>query len=725
MTIDRLSMILLLAAATGVSGACVVHAAPPAPVAAAAQPFTVRDLVRLERISEVAVSPDGKHVAYTVRTTDMDADKGRTAIWVLDPDKHAPTAVLLTDIAANASSAEWSADGRYLYYLSNRSGSIQVWRSDTAQGGHDETARRDALGADVPRTEAAHSDPAPSDARQITALPLDVGSFRVSPKGDRIVVSLEVFLDCIDLSCTQRRLDAAAHAPAHGMLYDKLFVRHWDRWSDGRRSQLFAISLDASGLASGTPLNLSGIDGDVPGKPFGGREDYAFSPDGQRVAFAVRAIPVGEPWSTNFDIYEVAAAGGKPQNLTADNAAWDGRPAFSPDGSQLAYLAMDRPGFEADRFHLVLLDLRSGIKRPLTQKWDRSISEFAWSRDGKILFATADHLGQHPLWAIDAATGLASPVTGKGEVEGFDVGSRQVFYTHSTLAGPADLYAVGVAGGETRQLTHLNRALLANRKMSDYEQFEFPGSNGDTVFGYVVKPVDFKRERRYPVALVVHGGPQGSLANLWHWRWNAQSLAGAGYAVVMIDFHGSTGYGQAFTDSIRGDWGGKPLEDLKQGLAAVLKQFPWMDGERVCALGGSYGGYMMNWIAGQWPDRFKCLVTHDGILDNRSMYYSTEELWFPEWENGGPEFANPAGYSKHNPIDYVDRWKTPTLVIHGQLDYRVPDTQGLGAFTALQRRGIPSELLYFPQENHWVLKPSDSIQWYDTVIGWLDRWTRQ
>lgn len=463
----------------------------------------------------------------------------------------------------------------------------------------------------------------------------------------------------------------------------------------------------------------------MPGKPFGGREDYAFGPDGSQIAFSVRAATAGEPWSTNFDIYLVPASGGAPRNMTADNPAWDGQPAFSPDGTQLAYVATDRPGFEADRFHLVLLDLKSGVKRPLTQNWDRSIASFAWSHDGKTLFATTDHLGQHPLWAIDASTGRASAITGAGEVEAFSVGSKKVFYTLSNLANPADLYAVGFGGGKTRQLTHVNQAALAERRLGDYEQFSFPGWNDENVFGYVIKPADFKPDRKYPVALIVHGGPQGSMANEWHWRWNAQNFAGAGYGVVMIDFHGSTGYGQAFTDSISGDWGGKPLEDLKLGLAAALKQYPWLDGDHMCALGGSYGGYMMNWIAGQWPDRFKCLISHDGIFDNRSMYYSTEELWFPEWENGGPEYQNPAGYAKHNPIDFVKNWKTPTLVIHGGLDYRIPLSQGLSVFTALQRRGVPSELLYFPNENHWVLTPADSVQWYDTVIGWLNRWTRQ
>jgi dipeptidyl aminopeptidase/acylaminoacyl peptidase len=693
---------LTCALAAGAVG--VVDAA--AATADATQPFTVQDLVRLERISEPAVAPDGRRIAYTLRITDMDANKGRTAIWMLETGKRKAAPARLTELAANASSASWSADGRYVYYLSNRSGSSQVWRSEVRRGD------ASAASADTPL--------------EVTNLPLDVGSFRVSPASDRIVVSVEVFIDCPDLACTKQRLDAAAHAPAHGVLYDKLFVRHWDTWSDGRRSQLYGIALDsATGVASGAPQNLTGnFDGDVPGKPFGGREDYAFSPDGREVAFSVRASSHGEPWSTNYDIYQVPAAGGVPLNMTADNPAWDAQPAYSPDGAQLAYVATERPGFESDRFHLVVLDLKSGVKRQLTQSWDRSISSFAWSPDGRTLIATTDHLGQHPLWAIDAATGRAAAITGEGEVEAFAVGPRQVFYTHSSLTSPADLYAVGFAGGTATALTHLNQSVLARRRMGAAEQFNFAGWNNENVYGYLVKPADIKRDKRYPVALVVHGGPQGSLANLWHWRWNAQALAGAGYAVVMIDFHGSTGYGQAFTDSISGDWGGKPLEDLKLGLAAALTIYPWLDGDRMCALGGSYGGYMMNWIAGQWPDRFKCLVTHDGIFDNRSMYYGTEELWFPEWEMGGTEYADPAAYAKHNPVDFVSRWKTPTLVIHGQLDYRIPYEQGLSVFTALQRRGVPSELLYFPDENHWVLKPNNSIQWYDTAIAWMNRWTR-
>jgi dipeptidyl aminopeptidase/acylaminoacyl peptidase len=687
MFVERLIAFSLL-----IAGVSFAAAAPPT---APAEPFSIQDMVRMERIADVAVAPDGKRVVYTQRSTDMEANKGRTSLWLLNTGKRGAPPQRLTDSAFNASSAEWSKDGSFIYFLTNRSGSNQVWRVSPG-----------------------------SDATQVTDMPLEVGSFRVSPKGDLILVSLEVFLDCADLNCTKKHLDATAHSAATGVVHTQLFIRHWDSWSDGRRSQVFAQGLNDRGVATGAPVNLTGGIGDVPGKPFGGREDYSFSPDGLQVAFSVRAT-AGEPWSTNFDIYEVPADGSTlPRNLTADNKAWDAQPAFSPDGSQLAYLAMDRPGFEADRFHLVLLNLQSGVRRPLTQNWDRSIGSFAWSPDGKTLFATADHLGQRPLWAIDVASGRASAITGAGEVESFSVGTSKVYFLASSLSYPADLYSVGFTGGKPAQLTRLNQAVLEQRKFGEPAQFSFPGWNNENVFGYVVKPADFKPDRKYPVAFLIHGGPQGSFGNAWSWRWNPQLFAAAGYAVVMVDFHGSTGYGQAFTDSISGDWGGKPLEDLKRGLSEALKSNPWLDADRMCALGGSYGGFMINWIAGQWPDRFRCLVSHDGIFDNRTMYYSTEELWFPEHEFSAPEYQNPAAYAKFNPIDYVAKWKTPMLVIHGQQDYRVPDAQGLSVFTALQRRGIPSELLYFPNENHWVLKPADSIQWYDTVLGWLNRWTR-
>jgi dipeptidyl aminopeptidase/acylaminoacyl peptidase len=300
-------------------------------------------------------------------------------------------------------------------------------------------------------------------------------------------------------------------------------------------------------------------------------------------------------------------------------------------------------------------------------------------------------------------------------------GGRVVFGRDS-LTAPVDLWSVAADGSDLRRLTEVNREALAAIEMGEPEQFTFAGWNGETVHAWVVKPAGFEPGRRYPVAFLIHGGPQGSFGNDFHYRWNPQTYAGAGYAALMVDFHGSTGYGQAFTDSISGDWGGKPLEDLQKGLAAALVRYPWLDGGRACALGASYGGYMVNWIAGNWPDGFRCLVNHDGVFDHRMMYFATEELWFPEWEHGGPYWAKPEEYERHNPVRFVESWRTPILVVHGSLDYRVPETQGLAAFTAAQRRGVPSELLVFPDENHWVLKPANSILWHETVLGWLDRW---
>jgi len=466
----------------------------------------------------------------------------------------------------------------------------------------------------------------------------------------------------------------------------------------------------------------------VPSKPDGGPEEYTASPDGRSVIFSARVAGKGEAWSTNFDLYQVPIDGSAaPKNLTADNPAWDTQPLFAPDGKSIVYLAMSRPGFEADRFRIVSLSLADGHKRVLTEDWDRSPGELVFSPDGKTIYATALDVGHQTLFAIDAATGKVRTVLRQGSVRSPAIArgadTRLVFGIDSLLA-PVDLYTARLDGSDVKRITDVNRDRLSEIVMGEPSPYQFVGANGDTVHGWIVKPVGFDPAQRYPVALIIHGGPQGSNYDDFHYRWNLEIYAGAGYGVISIDFHGSTGYGQAFTDAIRGHWGDWPLEDLKKGLAAALAQNPWMDGDRVAALGASYGGFMTNWIAGQWPDRFRCLVTHDGIFDQRLMYYSTEELWFPEWEMGGPYWTNSAAYEKWNPVHYVDQWKTPTLVIHGELDFRVPITQGLAAFTTLQRRGIPSQFLYFPDENHFVLKPANSLLWHETVLGWLDRWLK-
>jgi dipeptidyl aminopeptidase/acylaminoacyl peptidase len=458
----------------------------------------------------------------------------------------------------------------------------------------------------------------------------------------------------------------------------------------------------------------------VPSKPFGDHEEYRFSPDGKTIVFSVRIAGQSESWSTNFDLYSVPAAGGAaPRNLTADNLAWDAKGTFSPDGRTLAYLAMARPGFEADRFQVMLMDVASGKKRKLAESWDRSAGDLRWTADGKTLVVDAQDVGHHRLFSIDVASGKVTPLTGPGSVGGFDVRGDTVAYSLSTLESGAQLFKAKL-GGKPVQLTWQNREALADVRFGQYEQFSFAGANGATVYGHVMKPWNAVPGQKYPIAFLVHGGPQGSFGNSWSYRWNPQVYAGAGYATVFIDFHGSTGYGQAFTDSISNDWGGKPLVDLQKGLDAAVAKFPWLDRERSCALGASYGGYMMNWIQGNWSDGFRCIVNHDGVFDNRGMAYATEELWFTEWENGGTYFAAPDNYERFNPVHHVAKWKTPMLVIQGEKDFRIPTSQALGAFTALQRQGIESKLLVFPDENHWVLKPANSVLWHHTVMDWLD-----
>jgi acylaminoacyl-peptidase len=539
---------------------------------------------------------------------------------------------------------------------------------------------------------------------------------------------MNVFPDCDNLECTRRRLDERAAQKGTGRLFDHLFIRHWDAWADGTRSQLFAYALDEQGIAGGTPVWLTrGIDGDVPSKPFGDDGEWSITPDSRELIFTARIAGASEPWSTNFDLYGVGIDGAAaPRNLTAANPAWDTGPAVSPDGKTLAYRAMKRAGAESDRFGIMLKDLAGGETRELLPDWDRSAEALRWSGDGRILYTVANDTGQRRLFAIDVMHPRAAPLTGPGTVRGFDVDRGGIVYALDTLGAPTQLFRIDIRAGRIVQFTHHNQDRLAGVALGDYQQFSFPGWNNEPVYGYVVKPVGYQPERKYPVVFLIHGGPESSFANEFHYRWNAQTYAGAGFAVVMIDFHGSAGYGQAFTDAIRGHWGDRPLEDLQKGWSYALRAFPFLDGTRACALGGSYGGYMINWIEGNWRPQasatWKCLVNHDGVFDSRMMYYGTEELWFEEWEHEGTAFDQPENFERFNPVDHVTDWAVPMLVIHGAQDYRVPLDQGIAAFTALQRRGIASEFLYFPDENHWVLKPADSIQWYDTVLSWLNRW---
>jgi dipeptidyl aminopeptidase/acylaminoacyl peptidase len=667
--------------------------------------FDISDLVMMDRVSDPQLSADGHYAAFSVRSTDYAANKGVNAIYVqaLGDAANQPIEV----VPKGASSPRWSANGRSLYYLAAADGTAQLWRLDFFAG-------KSGLNLAVVAAPV-----------QVSHGPLDIDAYKLSPDGKSVLLSYAVFTDCNDLACTKERLDGRAKDKSSGTLYNKLFVRHWDTWSDGRRGQLYIAHFGADGTLPVEPVLLSkGIDGDIPSKPFGDESEFSFSPDGKTVYFDARIAGNSEPWSTNFDVFKVPADGSSaPQNLTSANKAWDAYPVPSADGKTLYYLAMKTPGFEADRFGIMAMDLSTGATREVDPSWDRSAGSMQVSADGKTLYVTVDDEGQHPLFAVEVATGKVDKLVDNGSVSAYSMAGHRILLARDDLKRPSDLYTVSTDGNELRQVTHFNAARLKNAKMGDVQFFTFQGWNNETVQGYVVKPVDYKAGHKYPVAFIIHGGPQGAMNNDWSYRWNPQTYAGQGFAVVTINFHGSTGYGQAFTDAISGDWGGKPLEDLKLGWQAALDKYHFLDGDRACALGASYGGYMTYWIAGVWNKPWKCLVDHDGVFDARMMYYATDELWFEEHENGGAQFNVPENYEKFNPLNHVKDWRVPMLVIHSGDDFRIPITQGLGAFTALQRQGIPSEFLTFPDENHWVLKPQNSVLWHETVNAWLKKWT--
>lgn len=692
--LTSLSAAALLAIDAPAALADTAAVAPPSGSAQAATPFSYQDMIGLNRLGDPQVSPDGRWVVYSVTATDVAANRRSGALYMMDLREGGEGRRLAIN-EGGANTARWGGDGK-LYFLSGRSDTSQVWR-----------ANADGTGA-----------------TQVTDLPLDVNAYRLSREADKVAVSLAVFPSCADIACTVDRAKAVSDDKSTGQVYDRMFVRHWDTWADGTQNHLFVLNVDGSG----DPVWVTkGFDGDTPSKPFGDEGEFTFAPDGQSVVFSARQAGQSEPWSTNFDIYRTNGLSGDGafQNLTDDNDAWDTGPVFSPDGRTMAWRAMARPGFEADKYAIFLRDVDSGQTRQVAANWDRSADILQWSRDGNTLYVTAADVGQTRIFAIDARNGVVTPVTGPGHVSAFAQTPSGFVFAQDTLTRPSELFVKTFLGREMpRRITDVN-PLLDDKDFGEAEQFTFEGWNGETVHGYVIKPAGYVEGRKYPVAFLIHGGPQGSFGNSWSYRWNPSTYAGAGYAVVMIDFHGSTGYGQAFTDSVSQHWGNRPLEDLQKGWAAAQQRYGFLDGDKACALGASYGGYMVNWIAGNWPGEFKCLVNHDGVFDTFGMGYSTEELWFTEWEFGGTPYDNPRGYQQFNPANHVQNWRDPMLVIQGDRDYRIPTAQALSTFTALQRRGIESRLVVFPDENHWVLKPANSLQWHNEVFGWLDKYIGQ
>lgn len=656
--------------------------------AQAKTPLTIEHLNKLNKIYQVTLSADGRYLVYGQKNGGLQPADKTADLYLVDLTE-GNKVKRLTESDSMEHSVRFSADGSSLYFLTDRSGSTQLWQLPLTGG----------------------------EARQITDLPLDVQGYLLSADEKKLVLTLDVVPGCKDLACTVDFDKKQTERKDTAMVYDQLMVRHWDSFEDQKKSHLFVADLNGSKVSTAKDL-MPEWNTDVAGI-----SEAALTPDGKNLVFSAKIPAKDQAWHTNFDIFQVSLNGGEKINLTKDNPAWDAAPSFSADGRFMAYKAMKKPQFEADRFALVLLDLVTGERKELAADWDRSVDEYVFGPDNRTLYVTAQDMGQKGIFAISTSFGEVSKVYADGSAESLNVAGGKIVFKNHRLNAPADIYQMKGESGQPVAITQSNADNLKDIQLAEFAQFNFPGANNDTVHGYWMKPWNYQEGKKYPIAFIVHGGPQGSFGNMFNSRWNAQLWAAQGYGVVMIDFHGSTGYGQAFTDSISRDWGGKPLEDLQKGMAFITQDQPWLDGSNACALGASYGGYMMNWIAGNWPTGFKCLVNHAGLFDMPSFYGSTEELWFPEHDMGGPVWNKEGDYHKFNPAALVDNWKTPMLVIHGLKDYRVPYAQGLAAFTTLQRKGIDSKLVLFPDENHWILKPANAERWYNEIFAWMKQHT--
>jgi dipeptidyl aminopeptidase/acylaminoacyl peptidase len=673
---------------------------------AAKKPFTFEDMMALKRIGGPVVSPDGKWVLFAAVDVVLKDNKRTSHLWVVPVA--GGLARQLPTTPAGESGGRWSPDGKSYLYLSASEGGSQVWVSefDSASG-------------------------MPSGApKKITSISTEADGAIWSPDGKNIVFVSEVFPGCMDDACNKYSDQERANSKVKATIFEHLLFRHWNHYSAGKRSHLFVVPAEG-----GVAKDITPGDHDVPPFSLGGQDAYAISPDGKEVAFTSNWDEVGAT-STNNDIFVVPITGGEPKKLSTSPGG-DSTPLYSPDGKWLAWRMQKRAGYESDRFRLVVYDRKSGKIRNLTEAFDQWVEAMAWSPDSKYIYFTSENKGEAPIYRLDLAAGNA-PVSAAGiranaiqeitrgvndEVSVTPDGKTLVF-TRLSVQAPNEVYKMDLDTKKAEELSHLNDSVLERVAMQPVESFWFAGAGGTKVQGFLVKPPRFNKDEKYPVKFLIHGGPQGQWGDEWSYRWNAELFAADGYVVIMVNPRGSTGYGQAFVDGVNKDWGGKPYIDLMNGLDYAERTYPFIDKSRECALGASYGGYMINWILGH-TNRFKCLVSHDGIFNTESAYGSTEELWFPEWEFGDTPWNNREGYRKWSPHLFATQFKTPTLVVHGQLDYRLDVSEGFQLFTTLQRLKIPSKMLYFPDEGHWVLKPQNSELWYGTVNGWVDSYLKK
>ncbi len=695
---------LLLAVAVLAGASPAVHAQTPGK-----RPVTFDDLMAVKRVGEPIPSPDGKWVVYDAVDVNLDANTKRSHLWIVSAEG-GESRRLNPGSENDESRPRFSPDGQRLIFTSKATDPSQVWivRFDPAAGALQGTAR------------------------QLTALSTGADGAIWSPDGRNVVFVSTVYPDAKDDAANKARDEALKNSKVKAQIFTHLFYRHWNAFTENKRSHLFIVG-DDEGAAP--PLDLTPGDHDVPPFSLGGQDMYAVSPDGRELAYTSNIDEV-EATSTNNEIFLVPTTGGTPKKISTSPGS-DSTPIYSTNGKWLAWRSQARAGFESDKFALMVYDRQTGQLRDATAKFDRSVESITWLHDEPALMFTAEDHGEAPIYVRIVADDAADegPVLVKrlhaDDLAVSPVGKR-LFFSRSSVSSPGEIYCLdgsnwspddGVDALPVKQITHVNDALLTGLDLPPLEPFTFKGADDADVQGFLLKPPGFDPGRKYPVKFLIHGGPQGAWGDSWSFRWNPELFAATGgYVVVMVNPHGSSGYGQAFTDEVSGDWGGKPYDDLMKGLDYAEEHYPFIDKNREAALGASYGGYMINWILGH-TDRFRCLVSHDGMFDSVAAYGQTEELWFNEWEYKGTPWDNPETYAKWSPNLFAKNFKTPTLVVHGQLDYRLDVSQGFELFTTLQRLKVPSEMLYFPDEGHWVLKPQNSRLWNQTVNAWVDKWT--
>jgi dipeptidyl aminopeptidase/acylaminoacyl peptidase len=704
-------------------------------VSAQKRPFTFEDMMNLNRVGDFTVSPDGVWAAFSAVDVSLAENSRKSHLWIVPLAGGA--AHRLTELGQGTEERlRFSPDGKRVLFTAVRNGVSQLY----VQPFHPETGTLIA------------------SPRQVTNISTEADGGVWSPDGRQILFLSSVWPHCKDDACNKAKDDAAAKSKVKAKVFDQLLYRHWNAYDSGKRSHLFLTDAACSGAVACIARDLTPGDHDVPPFSLGGQDQYQFSPDGREVAYTSNLDEV-QATSTNNDVLVVSLAeGARPRNLTAANHGSDSTPMYSPDGKYIAIRSQFRAGYEGDRFRLQLIERASGNIVNLTEGFDRWVDSIAWAPDSSRLYFTAEDAGEAPIYSLEISGGQPKEIVrGYNDSPTPTPDGKTLVFARNSVRFPTELFTISTARfavaslpsasekSRTKaqakaqlrphpvyvekddatglpvehQLTHVNDALLSKIQMQPIEWFWFTGAEKKQVQGFILKPPDFDPSRKYPVKFLIHGGPQGAWGDDWSFRWNPNLFAASGYVVIMINPRGSTGYGQQFVDDINGDWGGRPFEDLMLGLDSAERKYRFIDRDRECALGASYGGYMANWILGH-SDRFKCIVSHDGMFNPESAYGTTEELWFNEWEFKGTPWSNRALYQRWSPALAATNFKTPTLVVHGQLDYRLDVSEGFQLFTTLQRLKVPSRMLYFPDEGHWVLKPRNAQLWYKTVTEWID-----